>query len=134
MEGVARGPGRVRAGLAPEGAGRDQGRRVPRRDLALRGRLAPARPWRQHHPPEEIAGRERRGPPPDPSPEGPAKLGPVVRNGQVRRHGTGRNLSPMDRGGGGGLLASGPADQGYGPTPAAGCVVFSVAGCAPGGV
>src|SRR3546814_2512631 len=64
MEGVAQGPGRVRAGLAPEGAGRDQGRRVPRRDLALRGRLAPARPWRQHHPPEEIAGRERRGPAP----------------------------------------------------------------------
>src|SRR3546814_11728005 len=86
MEGVAQGPGRVRAGLAPEGAGRDQGRRVPRRDLALRGRLAPARPWRQHHPPEEIAGRERRGPAPGHLARGSGEAAPGVPQRTVRRH------------------------------------------------
>ena len=45
--------------------------------------LAPARPRRQHDPPEEVAGRNRRRPARRiPSLEGLAKLKPVFRNGQ----------------------------------------------------
>ena len=107
VEGLARRPGRVRPGLAPEGHGRDPEQRVQDEispyeivshlpDLADGQRIITR---------NKVADTDE-GPRPDSSAEGLAKLRPVFRNGQFGGTVTAGNSSQMSDGAGAVLLAS----------------------------
>ena len=119
VEGLARGPGCVRPRLAPEGHGGDRGRRIQRRDLAVRSRLAPC---------PDLGGNADRscakslvdtdeGPRADTSARRPGQAAPGVPQGSGGSV-TAGNSSQMSRRRRRGAAGLGAGDQGLRPDAA----------------